>query len=242
VYSGLALLLFLAQTSRSSAAQAEIDRLTELFRKAQQLKESGKLLAAVETLEKVKQSSATIDNLDVIAQESIYWEVALSNLDFAHQLTNADQYRVYATRSREHWRTYVEWFDKLPIDRRKSLAPHNNRIQKATYQLGRAAMRMDQAQLMHVDYMFLKIDYLGSDGIELWKATLQTCPLWSGTKSPGGKLVPANLCDGSCTDLWVTFAKTLQEWTQVSGLSTAARDTYNQESKRLIDAATKCGK
>jgi hypothetical protein len=220
---------------------AQAPTLTELLVEAQRHLQAGRIPEAIELLEQAKQATSHMEQEQLYLQEEFYWQRATAALDYAQRLTNEDQIRAMGSRARDLWQEYIAWYGGLTPGQHEDLPPNHDRIQKATRFLGNAGWRMRDLSQVLTDYETTQdVLYLGIDAITLWKNTVYRCPDWAPEGARTASLRRQKVCTDSCTDRWVAYAESLDEWARTFGMRQAARNRYLREASQVIDIAGAC--
>src|SRR5208337_4885146 len=111
------------------------------------------------------------------------------------------------------WDDYIKWFDRLSDAQKAKLPADRVRINVATRYLGNAIILMEEQQVLFDEYKNIsRVEYLGTDAIELWKNTLYQCPDWRPVADRTSRARRAKICTEDCTGEWLAYAGTLSEW------------------------------
>jgi len=209
--------------------------------KAQQLIKDGKIPDALELLEAATKAAAEIELKNLALREDILWQAAMAHLEFAQQLTNADQRKHFASSASDLWLTYIHWFHTLSDAEKSKLPPSNSRINAATRHLGNAIVLAGDLPRLFDEYMRIpRAEYLGTDAIDLWKSSLYRCPDWGPADQRTAAHRRAKICNEECKDHWLAYAATLREWAEKYNLRKAAKDSYIREAEQIQKDAERC--
>ncbi len=215
--------------------------LAELLAEAQTFLREGKIQPALDLLEKAMEAGAELETAHLTLQEDLRWQVAMASLDYAQELSNEKQYKAYASRARELWKEYIDWYHGLPAAQRMQLSPNHNRIHRATAFLGNASVRMDRLEQVLTDYADIQdVGYLGSNAMELWKSTLYRCPDWARVAEQTAAARRTKVCTERCQDHWIAYAGTLAEWAPKFSLREGVRQRYLREADQIRNIAAQC--
>ena len=227
-----------------SATPNQTSQLQELVRNlnhAQELIRAGKLPDALTLLDETQRAASGIVIENLALQEEVLWETATTHLDFAQDLTNPEQRKRYASIARERWDDYIKWFDRLSDAQRAKLPADSVRINVATRYLGNAIILMEEQQVLFDEYKNIpRVEYLGTDAIELWKNTLYQCPDWRPVADRTSRARRAKICSDDCTGEWLAYAGTLSEWAGKYRLRTFVQASYVREANQIQEVAKSC--
>lgn len=215
--------------------------LPSLLGEAQRLISRGQTLRALELIEEAKASAATIEGQALGLQEEVHWQDAMMNLEFADQLTEYQAYTSYAAKARRKWKEYLDWYHRLTSEEREKLPVSNRRVNMATAHLGNACSRMHDLSGLFEEYRNLAaIEYLGFDAIALWKNMLYQCPSWTPEAGREASVRRTKICNERCTEQWLVYAGSLEEWVDTVPLRSAVRESYLREAKQIREEAEGC--
>ena len=222
------------------------NNLSSLLQEAQTLIEDGRITEALTVLNEGQALAANLTLENITAVERYRWEVAITHLDFANQLTNPDQYREYASRARQKWKEYIDWYTLLSADERSVLPAV--RIMAASQHLANSIIRTEKPRNLFTEYADIPdARYLNSESLDLWKTWLYACPemrpVAPQDRTP--QLRAEKVC--RCPEEWFVYAEVLQEWTEANWESsqniTPPRRTLTRrlrESGQVFEAINQC--
>lgn len=221
-------------------AQDPSAELTRVLAEAQRLLDQGRTMEALEVLEQAAELATDLEVRNLVLQEEVLWQAAMSNLDFAQELTNQTQYRIYAQRARDLWKAYIEWYADLSPEERKQLPRRNRRIEAATRHLGNANVRSEDLANVFADYADIpEAAFLGTEALRLWKSILYRCPDWRPVEQTGA-LRREKICSEECGEEWLTYADVLKEWSTASQAGPASKRSASRETEEITRVADSC--
>lgn len=222
------------------------NNLLSLLQKAQTLVEDGRITEALTVLDEGQALAANQPRKNVTAVERYRWEVAITHLDFANQLTNSAQYREYARRARQKWKEYIDWYTRLSAEERSVLPAV--RIMAASQHLGNSIIRTEEPRDLFTEYADIQdARYLNSESLDLWKTWLYACPEMRpvASRARSAQLRAEKVC--LCCEEWRLYAEVLQEWAEANWESsrniTPPSRTLSRrlrESGQVFEAINQC--
>jgi len=236
----LIFILLLGMATDSNSQQKS--GLLAILDEAEQLKEQGRTTEALKLLDKV--DIVSLEKETLILQEKFLWARAMSNLDFADELRNRNQYIPYAERAHGYWQEYINWYHQLSKQNKDKLdSLGHKRIKMATAHLGNSIIRMEEPRRLFKEYSDIRdVQYLGEDAIDLWEHWLYACPDMKPIKllEYTDELLWTKVCNNKCTNDWLYYAETLAEWAQVEYLREEVRGRKLEEAYRIKEIAENC--
>ena len=242
--------LGIALLSAAAGGVASSD-LSEILLEAQRLIEEQRVTEALEVLDEGRDLAASLEQENLVTMELYLWQAAITHLDFASQLTNQEQYREYADRSRQRWEAYIDWYGKLTDQQKKSLPAKNVRIMKATVHLANSLIRMETPrEIFTAFYEVPDVRYLSSESFKLWKSWLYACPDMEPVPSAqrDAALRRQKICTEACAEDWRGYAEVLADWADADWDATNIADPNERmlglrrrESDQIFAVENECG-
>lgn len=224
-----------------AAESGQARNLPGLLGEAQRLISNGQTLQALEIIEKAKSAAALVEGQTLALQEEVHWQDAMMTHEFADQLEDYHAYTSYAGKARRKWREYIQWYHRLNADEREKLPKLNRRIAMATAHLGNACSRMHDIWGMFDEYRNIEaVDYLGVNTISLWKRFLYQCPDWSAPSERTVDVRRTKICNDRCTEQWLVYADSLEEWVDTQDLRRTVKNSYLREIEQIRGEAEEC--
>jgi hypothetical protein len=217
--------------------QDKSHEIETLLNDADHLLDQKRISDAIVVLDKAAATATELDTMTKI-QSRTYLKAAETNLQYAQQLTNPTQYRVFARAARDYFKDYIFWCRTAP----EEIRPTIRQIRKAVVDLARGIERMEELHHIFDDFAEIPVIYLSPDAIRLWKANLSRCPDLNTSDDRNRDNLKGKICTKACTQLWQIFADTLNDWAKQVQLTGATRKSYLNESEEIRNSAKDCSK